>query len=58
MSEKQEIIKLQSVANLRVTMDDYFVRLRTADETKNKKIAWCTSVGPAELLYSMGFEVY
>ena len=24
----------------------------------NKKIAWCTSVGPAELLRSFGFEVY
>jgi len=58
MQEKPEIVKLQSVGNLRITMDDYFNRLKTADETKNKKIAWCTSVGPAELLYSMGFEVY
>ena len=24
----------------------------------NKKVAWCTSVGPAELLRSFGFEVY
>ena len=39
-------------------MDDYFSRLRIADETGSKKVAWCTSVGPAELLYSMGFEVY
>jgi benzoyl-CoA reductase/2-hydroxyglutaryl-CoA dehydratase subunit BcrC/BadD/HgdB len=39
-------------------MDDYFARLKTATETGNKKVAWCTSVGPAELLYSMDFEVY
>jgi benzoyl-CoA reductase/2-hydroxyglutaryl-CoA dehydratase subunit BcrC/BadD/HgdB len=57
-SEIKEVAKLQSVNALRKTMDDYFLRLRIAAETGNKKIAWCTSVGPAELLYSMGFEVY
>lgn len=57
-TEQSPIIKLQSTAMLRTTMDDYFNRLKTAAETGNKKIAWCTSVGPAELLYSMGFEVY
>ena len=25
---------------------------------KGKKTAWCTSVGPAELLRAFGFEVY
>jgi benzoyl-CoA reductase/2-hydroxyglutaryl-CoA dehydratase subunit BcrC/BadD/HgdB len=59
MSQAQsEIIRLQSANELRVTMDNYFQRLKQAVETKEKKIAWCTSVGPAELLYSMGFEVY
>lgn len=57
-TETKEVAKLQSVNALRKTMDDYFLRLKTAAETGNKKIAWCTSVGPAELLYSMGFEVY
>jgi len=52
------IIKLQSANELRKTMDNYFARLKEAVETGTKKIAWCTSVGPAELLYSMGFEVY
>jgi benzoyl-CoA reductase/2-hydroxyglutaryl-CoA dehydratase subunit BcrC/BadD/HgdB len=56
--EKSGIIKLQSVGLLRQTMGDYFGRLKEAVDTGNKKIAWCTSVGPAELLYSMGFEVY
>jgi len=56
--ENVEPAKLTSVSALRKTMDDYFNRLKTAVEKKNKKIAWCTSVGPAELLYSMGFEVY
>ncbi|MBI4648518.1 MAG: 2-hydroxyacyl-CoA dehydratase [Bacteroidia bacterium] len=57
-SDKTDIVKLQSVNHLRITMDDYFSRLKEAVETKKKKIAWCTSVGPAELLYSIGFEVY
>ncbi|HED07906.1 MAG TPA: 2-hydroxyacyl-CoA dehydratase, partial [Ignavibacteria bacterium] len=57
-NEKNGIIKLQSADFLRKTMGDYFNRLKDAVETRNKKIAWCTSVGPAELLYSMGFEVY
>lgn len=56
--EKNTIIKLQSTGQLRTTMSDYFNRLKDATETGNKKIAWCTSVGPAEMLYSMGFEVY
>ena len=57
-AEIKEVAKIQSVVALRKTMDDYFLRLKTAVDTGNKKIAWCTSVGPAELLYSMGFEVY
>lgn len=35
-------------------MGDYFRSLENTD----RKIAWCTSVGPAELLRSFGFEVY
>jgi benzoyl-CoA reductase/2-hydroxyglutaryl-CoA dehydratase subunit BcrC/BadD/HgdB len=56
--EKNEIIRLKAANDLRKTMDDYFARLRDAAETGRRMIAWCTSVGPAELLYSMGFEVY
>ncbi|MEI8005653.1 MAG: 2-hydroxyacyl-CoA dehydratase family protein [Bacteroidota bacterium] len=56
--KKTEPVKLESTTELRKTMDGYFTRLREAAETRNRKVAWCTSVGPAELLYSMGFEVY
>ena len=35
-------------------MGEYFLSL----DSGKKKIAWCTSVGPAELLRSFGFEVY
>ena len=57
-AEKSEIIRLESVNAMRQTMGDYFNRLKDAAETGKTKIAWCSSVGPAELLYSMGFEVY
>jgi benzoyl-CoA reductase/2-hydroxyglutaryl-CoA dehydratase subunit BcrC/BadD/HgdB len=58
IQEKSGLVKLQSADDLKKTMDGYFLRLREAAETGTKKVAWCTSVGPAELLYSMGFEVY
>lgn len=35
-------------------MQNYFSRLGSGE----CKVAWCTSVGPAELLRSFGFEVY
>jgi benzoyl-CoA reductase/2-hydroxyglutaryl-CoA dehydratase subunit BcrC/BadD/HgdB len=57
-NEKSEIVKLKSAEVLRKVMDNYFFRLKIASENRSKKIAWCTSVGPAELLYSMGFEVF
>jgi len=39
-------------------MADHFLELDEASKTKSKKIAWCTSVGPAELLRGMGYLVY
>jgi benzoyl-CoA reductase/2-hydroxyglutaryl-CoA dehydratase subunit BcrC/BadD/HgdB len=39
---------------LKDLMQEYFTSLGSGE----KKIAWCTSVGPAELLRSFGFEVY
>ena len=46
--------KIKSTEIMKKIMGDYFLSL---DSGKNK-IAWCTSVGPAELLRSFGFEVY
>lgn len=45
--------EIKSSDLLRKVMKDYFAGFKEA-----KKIAWCTSVGPAELLRSFGFEVY
>lgn len=46
--------KIESAAALKKLMRDYFLSMGE----KTKPIAWCTSVGPAELLRSFGFEVY
>ena len=46
----------QSVYNK--VMANHFYELDEASRTGSKKIAWCTSVGPAELLRGMGFLVY
>jgi len=39
-------------------MADYYYELDSASKTENKKVAWCSSVGPAEILRSLGFYVY
>ncbi|KXK05761.1 MAG: Benzoyl-CoA reductase subunit B [Chlorobi bacterium OLB4] len=46
--------KIQSTEKMKRIMGEYFLSL----ESGEKKVAWCTSVGPAELLRSFGFEVY
>ena len=46
--------KIESTATLKSVMGEYFRSLGSGA----KKIAWCTSVGPAELLRAAGFEVY
>ncbi|MBW8050890.1 MAG: 2-hydroxyacyl-CoA dehydratase [Cytophagales bacterium] len=45
--------KIKTTALLKKVMHDYFACFANAP-----KVAWCTSVGPAELLRSFGFEVY
>ncbi|MCF8256588.1 MAG: 2-hydroxyacyl-CoA dehydratase family protein [Flavobacteriales bacterium] len=46
--------RIRTTDLMKEVMGDYFKGLGTGE----KKIAWCTSVGPAELLRSFGFEVY
>ena len=50
--------KIKAAGGLRKFMADYYYELDHASKTGEKKIAWCTSVGPAEILRAMGFLVY
>ena len=50
--------EFQSSKLLKKIMADHFLEMDRAVNEGNPKIAWCTSVGPAELLRGMGFLVY
>ena len=57
--EKKAVIKkIQATGLMRKIMADYFYELDHASKEGTPKIAWCTSVGPAELLLSLGFLVH
>ncbi len=60
MSEEKKIAikKIQATGMMRKIMADYFYELDKASKEGSPKVAWCTSVGPAELLLSLGFLVY
>jgi len=57
MTTTAEPRKIQATGKMKGLMGKYFTEMM-GEEAEGKKIAWCTSVGPAELLRSMGFEVY
>ncbi len=52
------IKKIQATGAMREVMAGYFRELDEASRTRDRKVAWCTSVGPAELLRALGFLVY
>lgn len=60
MSEEKKIKlkRLESSKVLGKFMADYYYELDNAAKSGEKKIAWCTSVGPAEILRALGFLVY
>lgn len=60
MTENKKVIrkKLKSAGAVSKFMADYYYELSLASERGNPQIAWCTSVGPAEILRAMGYLVY
>jgi benzoyl-CoA reductase/2-hydroxyglutaryl-CoA dehydratase subunit BcrC/BadD/HgdB len=49
---------IKSSEELRRIATDYYKDLEDASNDPDRRIAWCSSVGPAELLLAMDFEVY
>lgn len=49
---------IRATSEMARIMSEYFYELDEAARSGSRKIAWCTSVGPAELLRAMGFLVY
>jgi len=51
-------VEIKASGELRKVMALHFEEIRQAAEDGKGKVAWCTSVGPAELLHGFGFRVY
>ncbi len=49
---------IAATSQMKKLMADHFHSLDAAKKQGSPKVAWCTSVGPAELLHALGFLVY
>lgn len=49
---------IKATKQMKKLMADHFLGLDRAKKEGHPKVAWCTSVGPAELLLALGFDVY
>jgi benzoyl-CoA reductase/2-hydroxyglutaryl-CoA dehydratase subunit BcrC/BadD/HgdB len=60
VSEEKKVVlrRLEAGREQRKFMADYYLELDRASKTGEKKVAWCSSVGPTEILRGMGFLVY
>jgi len=59
MAEKEVVMRrLKTARDIGKFMADYYYELDEASRSAKRKIAWCTSVGPAEILRSTGFLTY
>lgn len=56
MSRRVSRREIRSATKLRQLLTEYYRELD--EESKKGKVAWCSSVGPAELLMAFGFKVY
>jgi benzoyl-CoA reductase/2-hydroxyglutaryl-CoA dehydratase subunit BcrC/BadD/HgdB len=57
MSSGVERREFRATKKMKGVMGKYFTELAEGHQ-KGRKTAWCTSVGPAELLRALGFNVY
>lgn len=51
-------IEINAQSRLRLLMREYFLDLDAAGRDVDRRVAWCTSVGPCEILAAFGFAVY
>ena len=49
---------IESANYMKEILKKYYLELDEASKTGKAKVAWCSSVGPAELLRSFGFKVF
>ncbi len=60
MVEKKKVARRKIMASdeMKQYMADHYYELDHAATTGEQKVAWCSSVGPAEILRAMGFLVF
>jgi benzoyl-CoA reductase/2-hydroxyglutaryl-CoA dehydratase subunit BcrC/BadD/HgdB len=60
LAEERKAIrkKIAATDDMKQYMADYYYELDHAAKTGEAKVAWCSSVGPAEILRAMGFLVF
>jgi benzoyl-CoA reductase/2-hydroxyglutaryl-CoA dehydratase subunit BcrC/BadD/HgdB len=51
-------VEIKTQKRLRSMMRDYFLDLDAAAKDPTRRVAWCTSVGPCEILVALGFVVH
>jgi benzoyl-CoA reductase/2-hydroxyglutaryl-CoA dehydratase subunit BcrC/BadD/HgdB len=51
-------VDIKAQRQLRSLLADYFADLDAAAADPGRRVAWCTSVGPCEILVAFGFSVY
>lgn len=56
--EERRRIEIKAAKQLKDLMAKHFLDIDEAVKTGSRKVAWCSSVGPAELALSMGILVY
>ncbi len=58
LKKKSSVRRLKTARDIGKFMADYYYELDEASKSAKRKIAWCSSVGPAEILRGMGFLTY
>ncbi len=60
MVEDKKVVRkrIEATREMNRIMAEYFYELDEAQKSDERKVAWCTSVGPAEILRSLGYLVY
>lgn len=51
-------VEIKTQARLRTLLKDYYTGLDSAAADPARKVAWCTSVGPCEILTAFGFDLF
>jgi len=51
-------VEIEAQKQLRDLLREHFLDLDAAARDPDRRVAWCTSVGPCEILTAFGFDVY